>query len=389
MFERVTVGNRVWHDLNGNGIQDAEEPGMSDVVVMLIDGNTGNQIGPDGSTDSEGIYLFDNNLPPGMYRVAFVLPDQYVFTVKAKDITPITNPVDGSLHYDHVTSDVDRDTVEWGVGVTDVKMVTSGDINLSFDAGMFIPVTINGTAFHDLNANGFEEGGEEGLSDITVTLYDRDGDVAGEQNTVDGVWHFDDMPPGLYWAEITPPAGSKYMLSPKPTNNTAGASTNFNPDSWRTDEVTLMSGESGDGFFDAGLYLPATIGDFVWFDETPNGIQDPDEVGYDKPVAIKLYDELDYLLNQTESSASTGMYKFTGLKPATYTLEFILPDDDYKFTVQGVGNNTDLDSDISPTSGRVTVTVTSGEEKLDVDAGVMDMGPYYPVWDNDEQVSIV
>merc|ERR1712194_11708 len=280
------------------------------------------------------------------------------------------------------------DTAEWGVGVTDVKMVTSGDINLSFDAGMFIPVTINGTTWHDLNANGLEEEGEQGLSDVTVTLYDRDGDVAGEQDTVDGVWHFDDMPPGLYWAEITPPAGSEYMLSPKPTNNTGGASNDFDPNSWRTDEVILMSGDIGEGFFDAGLYLPATIGDFVWLDETPNGIQDPEEVAYDKPVAINLYDELGYLLDQTESSASTGMYEFTGLMPATYTLEFVLPDDDYTFTLPNMGNNTNLDSDVSPVSGRVTVTLTSGEEKLDVDAGVMDNGPYYPVWDNNEQVCI-
>jgi hypothetical protein len=49
MFERVTVGNRVWNDLNGNGVQDADEPGMAEVIVMLIDGNTGVQIGPDVS----------------------------------------------------------------------------------------------------------------------------------------------------------------------------------------------------------------------------------------------------------------------------------------------------------------------------------------------------
>jgi len=160
------------------------------------------------------------------------------------------------------------------------------------------------------------------------------------------------------------------------------------PNSWRTDEVTLMSGESGEGFFDAGLYLPATIGDFVWFDETPNGIQDPGEGAFDEPVTINLYDELGYLLDQTESSASTGTYRFSGLKPATYTLEFLLTGEDFRFTLPSIGNNTDLDSDVSPTSGRVTVTVISGEEKLDVDAGVIDMGPYYPVWENDEQICI-
>ena len=168
------------------------------MAVKLLDGSSESQVGIDGITDSNGIYLFDDNLAPRSYKVAFVLPNSYVFTVFAKDITPITNPVDGSLEYDHVTSDVDRDTVIGNVGVTDAKLVESGDDNLSFDAGMFIPVTVNGTTWHDLNANGIEEEGEPGLTGITVTLYDRDGDVAGVQDTdADGVWHLSAKVTGL------------------------------------------------------------------------------------------------------------------------------------------------------------------------------------------------
>mmetsp|Transcript_32451 Transcript_32451/g.58651 ORF Transcript_32451/g.58651 Transcript_32451/m.58651 type:complete len:1622 (-) Transcript_32451:91-4956(-) len=382
MFERVTVGNRVWNDVNGNGVQDADEPGMEGVAVKLIDGSSESQVGIDGITDANGIYLFDDNLAPGSYKVAFVLPNSYVFTVFAKDITPITNPVDGSLDYDHVTSDVDRDTVIGNVGVTDAKLVESGDDNLSFDAGMFIPVTVNGTTWHDLNANGIEDEGELGLTGITVTLYDRDGDVAGVQDTdADGVWHFDDMPPGTYSVEITKPVGSMFEISPKPANNTDGS--DFDPESWKTDEVLLLPGIIGDGLFDAGLYLPATIGDRVWFDENPNGIQDGDELPFDQPVTITLYDELGYVIDETESSAETGLYQFTGVRPGTYTLEFILPDEDNQFTLPRMGNDTNLDSDVSPTTGKASVTVTSGEEKLDVDAGVMDYGPYYPDWTND------
>src|SRR5262249_22728293 len=34
----ATVGDHVWMDLNGNGIQDAGEPGVPGVVVHLLDG---------------------------------------------------------------------------------------------------------------------------------------------------------------------------------------------------------------------------------------------------------------------------------------------------------------------------------------------------------------
>jgi len=67
-------------------------------------------------------------------------------------------------------------------------------------------------------------------------------------------------------------------------------------------------------------------------------------------------------------------------------MEFILPGEHYKFTILNAGNDTSVDSDVSPTTGRATVTVTSGEKKTDLDAGVMDFGPYYPDWRSDVQV---
>ena len=82
----------------------------------------------------------------------------------------------------------------------------------------------------------------------------------------------------------------------------------------------------------------------------------------------------------------TGFYKFTGVKPGSYSLEFLLPDEDFKFTIPHAGNNTDLDSNVMPTTGRASVTVTSGEIITNMDAGVMDFGPYYPEWTNDVQV---
>lgn len=62
----VSVGDYVWFDKNGNGRQDAGEPGIPGVVLTITgpDGNpvtdvNGNPVGPT-TTDANGMYTFDN-----------------------------------------------------------------------------------------------------------------------------------------------------------------------------------------------------------------------------------------------------------------------------------------------------------------------------------------
>ena len=68
----MKLGDFVWDDLNGDGIQDPGEPGVEGVVVNLYrDGETvpfaTTTTGPDGE------YVF-TGLVPGGYEVEFVPP---------------------------------------------------------------------------------------------------------------------------------------------------------------------------------------------------------------------------------------------------------------------------------------------------------------------------
>jgi hypothetical protein len=202
------------------------------------------------------------------------------------------------------------------------------------------------------------------------------------------VWEFDELPPGTYEALITPPDHDpEYMLSPSPADESETSRTaDFDYETWRTAPVTLLGGESGDGSFDAGLYVPATIGDYIWFDSNPNGLQDFEEQPYNETVTVKLIDDLGYTVQETESDVTTGFYEFTGVRPGAYDVHFILTNDDYGFTIPHAGNDTAIDSDVSPSTGKASVVVTSGQVELDIDAGIMDFGPYYPDWTNDVQV---
>ncbi len=60
------VGDRVWRDLNLNGIQDPAEPGIDGVIMELLDNNSA--VVAVQVTSGGGLYLFPNLLP-GLYQV--------------------------------------------------------------------------------------------------------------------------------------------------------------------------------------------------------------------------------------------------------------------------------------------------------------------------------
>ncbi|MFW5987104.1 MAG: SdrD B-like domain-containing protein [Methanohalophilus sp.] len=116
LYTPALISDFVWNDVNTNGIQDNGETGIADVNVSLYDCSDGSLI-ENTVTNASGYYNFTVN--PGSYFLGFELPTGYAFTMNDQ----------GS---DDLDSDVDPAT-----GNTSCITVQSGDINTTFDTGMF------------------------------------------------------------------------------------------------------------------------------------------------------------------------------------------------------------------------------------------------------------
>ncbi len=114
--------------------------------------------------------------------------------------------------------------------------------------------------------------------------------------------------------------------------------------------------------------LYAGIGDFVWFDDNRDGIQDLGEPGV-PGVIVHLMDCEGNVL-ATDTTDSDGFYWFGDLTPGNYNIQFELPDG-FMFSPQDQGSDDALDSDADVTTGMTICTdLEGGEADSTWDAGI-------------------
>lgn len=114
-----SIGNYVWLDLDQDGIQDANEPGIAGATVTLYDW-TGIFPLQTTTTNASGAYSF--TVVPGNYIVRFTLPGGYTATQQDQG---------GD---DNIDSDASPST-----GRTGTITVTSGQVVNNVDAGFYTP----------------------------------------------------------------------------------------------------------------------------------------------------------------------------------------------------------------------------------------------------------
>ncbi len=250
--------------------------------------------------------------------------------------------------------------------VKDVDQRWLLDGNSTFSAD-YVTAAIGDFVWEDLNANGIQEDGEPGIAGVTVELYEcADEDTLFDTTVTDqdGGYLFDDLTPGCYFLQFVKPAG--YVFTAAKQGGDIELDSDADPDGG-TASITLAPGQT-DLTWDAGLYRQAALGDRVWEDLNGNGLQDAGEPGV-PGVTVELY-VCDGVLIATTTTDDEGLYLFTGLMPGSYRVVFAAPTG-YEFTTQNVGMDEAIDSDADDFGVTACVTLASGGENRDVDAGLV------------------
>ncbi|HEG9836034.1 TPA: carboxypeptidase regulatory-like domain-containing protein, partial [Staphylococcus aureus] len=328
--EVYKIGNYVWEDTNKNGIQDQDEKGISGVTVTLKDEN-GNVL-KTVTTDADGKYKF-TDLGNGNYKVEFTTPEGY---------TPTT-----------VTSgsDIEKDSN----GLTTTGVINGAD-NMTLDSGFYKTPKYNlgNYVWEDTNKDGKQDSTEKGISGVTVTLKNENGEVLQTTKTdKDGKYQFTGLENGTYKVEFETPSGY--------TPTQVGSGTDEGIDSNGTSTTGVIKDKDNDTI-DSGFYKPTyNLGDYVWEDTNKNGVQDKDEKGI-SGVTVTLKDENDKVL-KTVTTDENGKYQFTDLNNGTYKVEFETPSG-YTPTSVTSGNDTEKDS-----NGLTTTGVIKDADNMTLDSG--------------------
>ncbi|HGO3330186.1 TPA: SdrD B-like domain-containing protein, partial [Staphylococcus aureus] len=327
---KYNLGDYVWEDTNKNGIQDQDEKGISGVTVTLKDEN-GNVL-KTVTTDADGKYKF-TDLDNGNYKVVFTTPEGY---------TPTT-----------VTSgsDIEKDSN----GLTTTGVINGAD-NMTLDSGFYKTPKYNlgNYVWEDTNKDGKQDSTEKGISGVTVTLKNENGEVLQTTKTdKDGKYQFTGLENGTYKVEFETPSGY--------TPTQVGSGTDEGIDSNGTSTTGVIKDKDNDTI-DSGFYKPTyNLGDYVWEDTNKNGVQDKDEKGI-SGVTVTLKDENDKVL-KTVTTDENGKYQFTDLNNGTYKVEFETPSG-YTPTSVTSGNDTEKDS-----NGLTTTGVIKDADNMTLDSG--------------------
>ena len=151
----VSLGDYVWQDNDLDGIQDADEPGVGGVRVVLLDVN-GNYVS-ETVTLGDGSYSFDG-LAPGTYSVQF-------------DTSTLSGEWSSTLVNAGSDDTLDSDAGPDGLS-PQTTLTNNGDRDSTLDFGIIPLGTVSGTIWEDMDNDGIiSDLSMFALEGIEVTIY--------------------------------------------------------------------------------------------------------------------------------------------------------------------------------------------------------------------------
>ena len=319
-------------DSNRDGRQDVGETPIPGVVIDLHDSTTGAYI-TSTTTNGSGLYLFDG-LP---LNVTYTVQLSQVNFLPGGALYPYTATLYlGGASFDNTDSNANPNATFNGFGyavTTTLTPMMAQDLTLDFG---FYAGRIGDYVWVDSNRDGLQDAGETPMSGVVVDLYDN---VTGAYITStttngSGLYLFDDLPLNVtYTVQLSQvnflPGGALHpytatlYLGGTPFDNT---DSNANPDAMFNGfgyavTTTLTWAITEDLTLDYGFYA-GLIGDYVWYEVAPDGLQG---TGIETPVpgvVVDLYDSATGAYITSTVTNGSGYYLFDNLPlNVTYTVQ--------------------------------------------------------------------
>ena len=352
-----------FEDRNYSDIQDLSNgtdvyvPGTV-VELYAIDDEDGTRSQKPIATQTvgeDGRYYFDH-LVEGKYQVKFTFPQGYEI-------------VNGNIgNDDTIDSDIEYDiNEELTSGFTDIITIPQNRLVEHVDGGASRYSSLGDYVWFDANKNGLQDNNNEeyGIENVPVYLQMRSPDTNGWEQVAEaitdanGYYRFDHLKSSDYQTGIEYrilfdlPFNSKLTI-PKNGDPTldSNALVTYIPGSGYPTDIIHLKYNTVDLTWDAGIINSlGSIGDYVWFDENQNGIQDEVNTGLAGiPVILEYNESGDTSLdgNWTVVGMTTtneyGYYIFNDLVAGMYRVRFQI-DKPYYVTLSHMGDDNALDSD--------------------------------------------
>ncbi len=321
----IEIHGRKWHDLNADGVQDPDEPGLANWTIYLDTNFNGqldfNEFGE--PIEPTAVTLFDDPATEGvdetgLYWFTDLLPGFYVVNEVVQDGWRQTYPAPPFGYYFVYSDDAAIENIDFGnvltASISGTKWfdVDGDGVRQLYDNIPDMPQGDVGLAdwliYLDLNGNGVWDG--DGVEPYTYTAADdpdTDVDEAGS-------YSFDNLLPGDYIV--------REMLQPNWVQSLPGHGVD---DSY---EVTLAPGENRTGLDFANVEDPMIHGR-KWLDFDGDGRQGPNEPGlYGWTIyldlnfngKLDLNEETGAPLEPFTMTGEDGSYWFSDLLPGVYVV---------------------------------------------------------------------
>lgn len=215
----IEIGNRVWLDSDGDGVQDADESPIAGVTVELYQGGTliatavtdanGGYYfssGP-GTSTSNQIYLIDELNPNSSYEIR--IPNAQGGSQQAALAGLLLTTPDADA--DQRDSDA---AYSGNNAVIPVTTGDAGDNDHTFDFGFTATYSLGNRVWFDTNNSATLDGAEVGIGGVRVELYRDDGATPGVWDAGDTFLSFDTTDASGYYRFDELNAGDYVVLIP-------------------------------------------------------------------------------------------------------------------------------------------------------------------------------